>query len=91
MSQYGAEGAGRQGLGYREIVEFYYPGTKWGTGAGPVSVLITADTSDDLVVEARSGLRSAAPAGPASRPCPTTAPPAGGSAARATAPTTWPT
>jgi SpoIID/LytB domain protein len=57
MSQYGAEGAGRQGLGYREIVEFYYPGTKWGTGAGPVSVLITADTSDDLVVEARSGLQ----------------------------------
>ena len=32
MSQYGAEGAARQGLTYRQIVEFYYPGTTWGTG-----------------------------------------------------------
>jgi stage II sporulation protein D len=57
MSQYGAEGAGRQGLGYRQIVEFYYPGTQWGTADGQVSVLITADTTDDLVVGARPGLQ----------------------------------
>ena len=35
MSQYGAEGAARQGLTYRQIAEFYYPGTAWGDGAGP--------------------------------------------------------
>ena len=34
MSQYGAEGAARAGLTYREIAEFYYPGTTWGTAAG---------------------------------------------------------
>ncbi|HEX2771976.1 MAG TPA: SpoIID/LytB domain-containing protein [Micromonosporaceae bacterium] len=57
MSQYGAEGAGRQGVGYRRIVEFYYPNTRWGTARGPVRVLISADTSDDLLVVARSGLQ----------------------------------
>ncbi|MBZ5740862.1 SpoIID/LytB domain-containing protein [Nocardioides mangrovi] len=56
MSQYGAEGAARQGLTYRQIVDFYYPGTTWGTAKGRVTVLISADTTDDLVVEARSGL-----------------------------------
>ena len=56
MSQYGAEGAARQGLGYRQIVDFYYPGTTWGTSRGQVTVLNTADTTDDLVVEARGGL-----------------------------------
>ncbi|MCW2842847.1 MAG: SpoIID/LytB domain [Nocardioides sp.] len=56
MSQYGAEGAAREGLGYRRIVDFYYPGTTWGTAAGKVTVLITADTTDDLEVLARSGL-----------------------------------
>ena len=56
MSQYGAEGAAREGLTYRQIVQFYYPGTGWGTSAGRVTVLITADTTDDLVVEWRPGL-----------------------------------
>ena len=56
MSQYGAEGAAREGLGYRQIVQFYYPGTDWGTAKGRVTVLITADTTDDLIVEARRGL-----------------------------------
>ncbi|MBB6628936.1 SpoIID/LytB domain-containing protein [Nocardioides sp. KIGAM211] len=56
MSQYGAEGAAREGLSAREIIDFYYPGTTWGTAKGPVSVLITADTDDDLVVVARPGL-----------------------------------
>ena len=35
MSQYGAEGAAREGLGFREIAEFYYPGTDVGPGHGP--------------------------------------------------------
>jgi stage II sporulation protein D len=57
MSQYGAEGAARQGLTYRQIAKFYYPGTTWGTAGGRVRVQISADTSDDLVVLARDGLR----------------------------------
>jgi SpoIID/LytB domain protein len=56
MSQYGAEGAAREGLTYRQIADFYYPGTTWGTAKGRVTVLITADTSDDLEVLARQGL-----------------------------------
>lgn len=57
MSQYGAEGAARQGLSYRRIANFYYPGTSWGTARGRVQVEISADTTDDLVVVARTGLR----------------------------------
>ncbi len=56
MSQYGAEGAARQGLGHRRILAFYYPGTKRGTSTGRVTVHISADTGDDLVVVARKGL-----------------------------------
>lgn len=56
MSQYGAEGAARQGLTYRQIAEFYYPGTEWGTAKGRVTVLLSADTTDDLIVNARPGL-----------------------------------
>ncbi|MDI6911730.1 SpoIID/LytB domain-containing protein [Nocardioides sp.] len=56
MSQYGAEGAARQGLTYRQIAKFYYPGTAWGTSKGRVTVLLTADTTDDLIVAARPGL-----------------------------------
>jgi SpoIID/LytB domain protein len=57
LSQYGAEGAARAGLTYDEIAEFYYPGTSWGVAAGKVKVLVTADTTDDVVVRARSGLK----------------------------------
>jgi SpoIID/LytB domain protein len=57
MSQYGAEGAARQGLTYRQIANFYYPGTTWGTARGAIRVEISADTTDDLVVVARDGLR----------------------------------
>ncbi|MFC4784199.1 SpoIID/LytB domain-containing protein [Nocardioides sp. MAHUQ-72] len=56
MSQYGAEGAAREGLSYEQIVDFYYDGTTWGTAKGRVNVLITSDTSDDVVVLARKGL-----------------------------------
>ena len=57
MSQYGAEGAARRGLTYRQIADFYYPGTTWGVARGMVRVQISADTTDDLVVLAREGLR----------------------------------
>ena len=57
MSQHGAQGAALQGLTHREIVEFYYPGTTWGTAKGKVKVLISADTSKDVQVLARARLR----------------------------------
>lgn len=56
MSQYGAQGAALQGLGYAKIAKFYYPGTDWGQVKGNVRVLISADSSPDLQVRARSGL-----------------------------------
>ena len=56
LSQYGAEGAARKGLTHRQILRFYYPGTRVGEIGGGVTVLITGDTTDDLVVKARSGL-----------------------------------
>lgn len=57
MSQYGAEGAARQGLTWQEIVQFYYPGTKFGQTARRVKVLIGDDTSRDVVVAPRTGLK----------------------------------
>ena len=63
MSQYGAEGAARQGLGERQIVEFYYPGTSWGKARGRVTVAISADTDGDVVVRPRAGLTVADLAG----------------------------
>lgn len=42
MSQHGAQGAALQGLGYQDIVGFYYPGTSWGKVRGRVRVLISA-------------------------------------------------
>jgi SpoIID/LytB domain protein len=56
MSQYGAQGAAKQGLSWKQIVRFYYPGTHLGRARGPLKVLITADKKD-LVVDARAGLR----------------------------------
>ncbi len=56
LSQHGAEGAAREGLGYAKIAQFYYPGTTWGRARGRIRVQITADTTDDLVVLPRSGL-----------------------------------
>ena len=57
MSQYGAQGAAKQGLTYRQIIDFYYPGTSWSEVEGKVRVLISADTTSDVVVLAVPGLR----------------------------------
>jgi len=57
MSQYGAQGAALQGKTYREIVDFYYPGTSWSKVRGLVRVLVTADTTSDVVVSPTRGLR----------------------------------
>jgi stage II sporulation protein D len=56
MSQYGAQGAARAGLTYQQIVNFYYPGTSWSTVTGKVRVLITSDTTSDVVVDRASDL-----------------------------------
>lgn len=56
MSQYGAEGAAREGLTHRQIAEFYYPGTSWGKAGGRIEVTLTGDTTDDVLVVAEPGL-----------------------------------
>lgn len=56
MSQYGAEGAARAGKSYREILRFYYPGAKLGKAGGALRVLLTGDTTSDVVVRPAKGL-----------------------------------
>ncbi len=56
MSQHGAQGAALAGLTHREILGFYYPGTTFGSTGGKIRVLVSADTTDALVVRPRSGL-----------------------------------
>lgn len=57
LSQYGAEGAARAGLTHRQILDFYYPGTTWSERGGRIKVLLTADTTNDVRVLARPGMR----------------------------------
>ncbi|MFC6284988.1 SpoIID/LytB domain-containing protein [Nocardioides sp. GCM10027113] len=57
LSQYGAKARGEAGDGYREILGFYYPGTTVDSATGRIRVLVTGDTSRDVVVEDRKGLR----------------------------------
>ena len=45
MSQYGAAWAARNGIGYREILDFYYPGTKIATNYGETDV---AETEEEI-------------------------------------------
>jgi stage II sporulation protein D len=56
MSQYGAQGAAKQGLTAQQILAFYYPGTTPGTTTGTIRVLISADTDNDVRVLPASGL-----------------------------------
>ena len=58
LSQWGAQLAAQKGLSHRRILRFYYPGLAWGTSAGNVSVLVTGDTTNDVVVVDRAGLRA---------------------------------
>ncbi len=57
MSQYGAQSRATAGHTYRQILGFYYPGLRLGRAGGSIRVLLTADTTSDVVVKARSGLR----------------------------------
>ena len=73
MSQYGAQGAAMEGLSSQQIVSFYYPGTSLGAVSGRLRVLLTGDTTDDVVVRGRKRLfvrsvgstKIALPTGPA--------------------------
>jgi SpoIID/LytB domain protein len=56
MSQHGAQGAALRGKRYREILSFYYPGTRWGRSSRLIRVLLTADTGSDVVVLPARGL-----------------------------------
>ena len=56
MSQYGAYSAAKDGATWREILDFYYPGTRTGLHGGQVAVRISADDDGDLVVDRRRGL-----------------------------------
>lgn len=56
MSQHGAQGAALQGKTWQEIVGFYYPGTSFGKAPRRVRVLISADTTRDVVVRSRPRL-----------------------------------
>ena len=56
MSQYGAQGAARQGASFQQILATYYPGTQLATKSGDIRVLISQDTSDPVDVKAVSGL-----------------------------------
>ncbi len=57
MGQYGAEGAARDGKKYGEILDHYYPGTDIGSKSGTIRVLVTADDTNSVMVEGRSGLK----------------------------------
>ncbi|MGB3829961.1 MAG: hypothetical protein WA962_14430, partial [Ornithinimicrobium sp.] len=58
MSQYGADGAGKQGLDHTEIVDFYYPGTRLDTrDLGILRVGITIDDDGTTRVAHRPGLQ----------------------------------
>lgn len=57
LSQYGAKGAAQQGRTATQILDFYYPGTQSAKAAGAITVLLTADTTDDVIVGHRTGLK----------------------------------
>jgi stage II sporulation protein D len=57
LSQYGARNRAQAGQGWQKIVRTYYPGTTWGKAPGNIRVKLTADTTPDVIVLARSGLK----------------------------------
>ncbi len=59
MSQYGAYGAASKGLSYKEIISFYYPGTKLTNlpKGNTIRVLISADTDNGVHFRPAAGLK----------------------------------
>ncbi len=58
MSQYGAYGAARKGLTWKQILAFYYPGTTLTTmpSKTTIKVWVTADNDSSLRVLPAAGL-----------------------------------
>ncbi|HEU0131632.1 MAG TPA: SpoIID/LytB domain-containing protein [Mycobacteriales bacterium] len=57
LSQWGAEGAARQGVGYTQILNAYYPGTaQQALAARTIRVLIGEDDHTDVVTRPATGL-----------------------------------
>ena len=68
MSQWGAYQAATEGVAFRMILAFYYPGTTLAqVGSAKIRVLLTSDTGRDLVVRARPTLAAAVGSGAARR------------------------
>jgi SpoIID/LytB domain protein len=57
MSQYGAQGAARRHVKYRQILRFYYPKTTLAKAKGRIRVLLSLDTTSDVKVAPAKGLR----------------------------------
>jgi stage II sporulation protein D len=59
MSQYGAYGAAKKGLSWKQILAFYYPGTTLQTlsSSTSIKVWITADNDNNLRVLPAAGLK----------------------------------
>ncbi|MET3962954.1 stage II sporulation protein D [Marmoricola sp. OAE513] len=57
MSQYGAKGRADAGQTAAQILDFYYPGTKLGTDARRVKVLLTGDDDGNVIVFPEKGLK----------------------------------
>lgn len=56
LSQWGAYFRAKAGQSHQQILRFYYPTLRQGRTGGSVSVLLTADTSNDVAVRDRDGL-----------------------------------
>lgn len=72
MSQYGARGAAEKGLTYKQILDFYYPGTSLGSLAdSSITVRATGDTDGITQVAAQSGLQLSSGSNATARTLPT--------------------
>jgi SpoIID/LytB domain protein len=56
LSQYGAQGAAQEGLTYRQILAFYYPGTKLQTWAPATIRVLISHPGDATTIAAQRGL-----------------------------------
>ena len=57
LSQWGARGAATQGVGYQDILDFYYPGTTRVTqNNAEIRVLVSADDDNEVRVVAQDGM-----------------------------------
>ncbi len=57
MGQYGAAGAARSGKTYWSILSRYYPGTTQATRSGTIRVLVSGDTTRNVKIVGKSGIR----------------------------------